>query len=382
MRLLFVSHSFPPKGSTLEDNLGGMQRVATELFEALETNDDVELSSFLLHSSWKRTHINTPPFLMRAWKGIQKEVKQGEVDVVLFSSMVTASLTVPLGKTLQKHGVKTAAIVHGQDVTTPFGPYQRFVPRVFDALDAVLPVSVATGDQCLERGLPKEKLHVVPNGINLSRFAPLEERSIMRKAMLDALDNPDSPLPENALLLCSVGRHVNRKGFAWFVENVMPLLPETVHYWLAGDGPESETIQAAAEANETAHRVRLLGRISDEELEHLYRGADLFMMPNIPVPGTMEGFGVVMLEAGLCGLPSIAARIEGIKDVITEGVNGHFIETGDADGFAERVAYYAQHRAELSAFSKQAAHHVTNTFSWQAVAQHYVDTLEGLLASG
>ncbi len=52
----------------------------------------------------------------------------------------------------------------------------------------------------------------------------------------------------------------------------------------------------------------MLGRVSEEALGSLYRGADLFVMPNVPVPGDIEGFGVVMLEAGLCGLPRARPR--------------------------------------------------------------------------
>ena len=50
------------------------------------------------------------------------------------------------------------------------------------------------------------------------------------------------------------------------------------------------------------HRsVRMLGKVAEEMLGRLYRGADLFVMPNIPSRATSEGFGVVMLEAGMCG---------------------------------------------------------------------------------
>ncbi len=286
-----------------------MQRVATELHEALLENHDVQVRTQVLRSSWERTHLKTPFFLFNSAREIRYLIKQDKIDLILFSSMVTASLAVLLKKTLSKSRVKTAAIVHGQDVTTPFGPYQRFVPKVFHALQAVLPVSRATGEQCTQRGLPENKLFVVPNGVKLSRFEALANASTMRKALLAAVGDATHPLPDNALLLCSVGRQVKRKGFAWFIQHVMPRLPDNVHYWLAGDGPETDDILKTATENKVAHRVRLLGRITDEHLALLYRGADLFMMPNIPVPGTMEGFGVVMLEAGMGGLPVIAAKL-------------------------------------------------------------------------
>lgn len=354
-----------------------MQRVATELYQALIENPNVQVKPVVLRSTWEQTHIKTPLFLVRSRLEIKRQIENKAIDVVLFSSMVTASLTVLLKNKLKEAGIKTAAIVHGQDVTTPFGPYQRFVPKVFEAIDAILPVSRATGAQCLERGLPESKLHVVPNGVDLSRFAPLASANQMRSALMDAVAG-DAPLPDDALLLCSVGRQVKRKGFVWFIDNVMPRLPENVHYWLAGDGPETEKIRETAAKHNLTNRVKLLGRVSDEHLSLLYRGADLFMMPNVPVHGTMEGFGVVMLEAGMGGLPVIASRLEGIQDVITEGANGHYVESGDTEGFVNAILPYYQAKEKLASASERAYDHTRNTFGWEAVGQQYLDVLASI----
>ncbi len=375
MRLLFVSHSFPPADRPLS-NVGGMQRVATELHNALDHHPEVALSSLLLRSSWRWTHLKSPLFFAKVWWEIARRTERQEIDAVLFSSMVTATLALPLRKKLEEHGVFTAAIAHGRDVTLPSLPYQRLVPYVFAALDAVLPVSRATGEACLERGLPERKLQVVPNGIQLDRFEGSGALRRMRQALSKALGEP---LPEEGLVLCSVGRQVERKGFAWFVDEVMPLLPEDVHYLLAGEGPEAENIAAAIQRQGLEGRVRLLGRVSDEMLETLYRGADLFVMPNRPVPGDMEGFGVVMLEAGLCGLPAVAAGIEGIQDVISEGRNGHLVESGDAWGFSEAITAYHHNPQALRAASQRAARYVEDTFSWKAVAESYVQAMRALV---
>ena len=362
-----------------------MQRVAMELDaairrlpstqEALSSKGEptVEYDAIVLTASWKWVHLLAVAFLIRTYFELAMLIRRREVDVILFSSMVTAALAVPLRRSLRKNRVKTAAIVHGQDVTKPVRPYQLFVPKVFAALDMVLPVSGPTGEACVERGLAPEKVAVVHNGVKLDRFAPCQWPAGSRSA------HPfRSSLAPNVLLLASVGRQVKRKGFAWFIENVMPKLPDHVHYWLGGDGPEQANIQAAIENNSLQDRVRLLGRMGDAELTQLYQCADVFVMPNIPIPGDMEGFGIVMLEAAMNGLPAVAARLEGIREVITPGKNGYFVETGDVAGYVSRLNSLDSDREALNELSVSSNAHVSSTFGWDAVAQKYINLLHSL----
>jgi phosphatidylinositol alpha-1,6-mannosyltransferase len=361
------------------DNVGGMQRVSLKLNEVLhERPASPHVESVLLRSSWKWTPYKVPFFLGKAAWRIVQAVRTRKADVVLFSSMVTAALAVPLRGFLDRHNVKVAAITHGLDVTLSMPVYQWFVPKVFSALDAVLPVSRATGAACVERGMPESQVHVVPNGIDLDRYAPPGPKPKMRSMLKNALGSKATPLPDDALLLCSVGRQVERKGSAWFVEHVMPTLPENVHYWIAGDGPQSDAIQRAIDRNDLNSRVQRLGRISNPDLARLYCGADLFVMPNIPVEGDMEGFGVVMLEAGQCGCPSIAAKLEGIQDVITEGENGHLVESENPAAFRDAIMQYNHAPERLRRASERAVRHTKANFGWGAVAEQYVEVLRRL----
>ena len=371
LRVLYVSHALPPTDQPLA-SVGGMQRVSEELNAALSAHPDVQLSTLLLRAPWKEVHRRVIPFLVRLWRDIPRVVEREQIDVVLFYSTVTAALAVPLRRRLRALGARTAVIPNGLDVTTPFPPYQWFVPRLFAAMDRVLPISRATGEECLARGAAPARVQVVPCGVDVSRFPPVGDRAATRRALLEGLG---LALPDDALLLCSVGRHVRRKGFAWFVDRVMPRLPPDVHYLLAGEGPMTPEIRSAVERNGVGDRVHLLGRIPEEELVRLYRGADLFVMPNVPVPGDMEGFGVVMLEAGLCGLPVLAARLEGIQDVVAEGRNGHLLPAEDVGAFVEAVLRYRSDRAALAALSETSARYVRETFSWRAVAERYVEVL-------
>jgi phosphatidylinositol alpha-1,6-mannosyltransferase len=212
----------------------------------------------------------------------------------------------------------------------------------------------------------------VPNAVDLDRFQGVPA-SPGEAAQVNIAGAP--PLRDDTFLLVTVGRQVRRKGFAWFIENVMPKLPDRVIFWLAGDGPERENIEAAIERSGLRQRVRCLGKISEEELVELYRRGKLFVMPNIVVPGDMEGFGIVMLEAGACGLPTLAADLEGIRDVVEEGVNGWFAPSEDAGAFIARVESLLDDPDGLREASERTMEYVTSTFRWDSTAERYLDAL-------
>ena len=378
LKVLFVSHTFPPADRPLA-NVGGMQRVAVDLHGALAHHPEVAVRDVVLRSSWRWIYMRTPPYLLRAYRAIENAARSGAVDVVLFSSMIPATLAAPLRSLLNESGVATLAIAHGQDVTWPFAPYQHVLQSAFEALDGVVAVSRATGEQCLARGLPPSRLHVLPNGIREDRFrgaqSPRVGDEFGRRELLRALGSPPDG---DSFLLCSVGRQVERKGFSWFVDAVMPELPDSIHYWLAGSGPEESNIRGAAARRGLEERVRLLGAVPDEHLHSLYCGSDLFIMPNVPVPGTMEGFGVVMLEAGLCGLPTIASRLEGIQDVISEEENGHLVRSGHAGDFRDAILSYYTDPRKLDA-ARIRASEKTRQFRWPVIADCYVRLMEQLV---
>ena len=378
LRILYVSHSFPLPGDPLS-NVGGMQRVATGLHAALAAHPEVRLSSLLLETSWKATPRRMPGYMAGLLRRIPRVVESEGIEVVLFSSMVTASTVSVLRGAIARRGALTAAIPVGRDVTVPTPGYQWFVPKVLGALDLVLPISRATAQECLQRGAAPEKVHVVPCGVDSELFGAPRDRAAARAELLRAVGESAATIPESALLLCSVGRHQERKGFQWFVDQVMPRLPADVFYLVSGEGPMTPAIQAAVDRHGLGGRVRLLGKVPEDVLLKMYRGGDLFVMPNIHVPGDIEGFGVVMLEAGLCGLPVLAADLEGISDVVREGENGHLLPSQGAGAFADAVLRYRGRRDLLDAFSHAAARHTARTFSWAAVADQYLGILRDAL---
>ena len=363
MRVLFVSHTFPLEGEPLS-NIGGMQRLAMDQERALAALPHVELTSLVLRSASRWTEVRTVPFLMGLLARIPRIVRERRIELVLFSSMVTAGVA-PLLRRRLPPGVELAATPVGRDVTLPNPLHQRLVPRIFRALDRVMPISRATADECLARGVAPEKLRIVPCGVDIGRFPAVEDHRAARMELVEMLGRDGvAPPPDGALLLCSVGRHQERKGFHWFVEEVVPRLPENGVSLLGGSGPMTPRILSTVAERGLDARARVLGRVSEEMLGALFRGSDLFVMPNVRVSGDIEGFGVVMLEAGLCGLPVLAADLEGIRDVVREGENGVLLPSGDVAAFVQAVEA-ALAPAQRAAAARRARDSVQRRFSWE-----------------
>ena len=82
--------------------------------------------------------------------------------------------------------------------------------------------------------------------------------------------------------------------------------------------------------------------------------------------------GPVKPEAGTCGLPTVASRLEGICDVVADGHNGRLVESGDAAAFAGAIEACAADPDGLRQASAGTRRYVQR-FGWEAIARRYVD---------
>lgn len=362
MRIAFVSHSFPPAQDALS-NVGGMQRVAVDLCEALAALPGVHVHPIVLRTSWAQTGWRTPLFLGKLAMGLPRVLARERIDVVLFSSMVTATLAPVLRMRMGARTPTLAAIVHGLDLTTRNAAWQTLVRRGLPALDALFPVSRATADAAQIRGMPRDRITVHPNGVDPARFS----RSTEVAPLPTALQSADA-------LLLGVGRQVPRKGFLWLVREVMPKLPEGIHLVLAGDGPEHTALRESLNTLSLDNRVHLLGMVDESVLHALYSTADLFVMPNRPVEGDMEGFGVVMLEAASHGTTVVAASLEGILDVLGDG-GGVLLPSGDVDRWVHAITTLLAQDDDARKGRQREALALSERFRWPAIAERVVESL-------
>jgi phosphatidyl-myo-inositol dimannoside synthase len=349
-----------------------MQRVSMQLAEELEKVEDVNLFQLTNETSWRFIGLKSFWFLFKTFLTLPRLIREQNIDIVLFSSMVTGSLAWFIRMRVK---VPMISITHGHDVTFSPSIYQWLVKRVFGALDGVISVSSATKEQCLIRGLPPDKGVVLPNG-----FVPGQiENEYDKKESRQYLNEHFDLQLNGEHLLLTVGRLIKRKGHSWFISEVLPKIKSPVVYMIIGDGPEGTSIQSAINQSTSGRRILNVGRQPDEVLKRAYSAASLFVMPNIQVPGDMEGFGVVLLEANVANTPAVASDLEGIRDVIKQGVNGYRIPAMDSDAFAGKIDVILEN--ELSSLSQSCRKYVYDTFRWDTVAQRYVKYLQDVITS-
>lgn len=138
-----------------------------------------------------------------------------------------------------------------------------------------------------------------------------------------------APWPSDGPTVMFVGRHEERKGLAVLLQSVRALGPG-VSLWIAGEGPETASLRAAARGDD---RVEWLGPIGELEKLRRLRAADVFCAPSLHG----ESFGVVLLEALAAGAAVVASDLAGYRDVVRSGVDGLLVPPGDAAALASGI---------------------------------------------
>ncbi len=306
MRVLFISHAYPP-------TVGGVE------------NHNYELSAWLAKISETTTIANKkgkkflPIFMPYAL--IKSLLVLPKFDVILLGNGLLSHIGWILKIIYRKPVV---AVLHGLDLTFKNRFYQAFWVGFFiKRMDKLVAVGNETVRVAERKGIAPERLVFIPNGIDTEKYSGNFSRNDLERLLGEDLSGKK--------ILLTSGRLAKRKGVAWFVRNVLPKLDGNIIYVIAGDGNDKDNVKVAISESKMDNRTRMLGYVTDKERDLLFHTCDIFIQPNIKIHGDMEGFGISVIEAAYCGIPVIAAILEGLQDAIFDGRNGFLVEPEDAD---------------------------------------------------
>lgn len=189
--------------------------------------------------------------------------------------------------------------------------------------------SSSVRDYFVSLGVPQEKIEVLHNPIDVSKYA--------RDDRVRQEVRASHKVADSVKIVLAAGRFVDWKGFDVLIKGYDRYLSEHEEdadkslFWLIGDGEEKEKLTNLAANARFSDRIKIFPFAKD--VRPYMWAADLFVLPS----KTPEPFGIVLLEAMACGLPAIATNAGGPLDIIEEGVSGWFAEPGDYASIAESL---------------------------------------------
>lgn len=337
-RAMIVTRNLPPL-------VGGMERLVWHIALALRESQTVHV----VGPSKCRQHL--PPevatkeipirpmasFLLGAAIQSFTFALKTRPNLVLAGSGLTAPIAWFAARLA---GASSVVYLHGLDIEVEHPVYRLLWRPFFRHFDRVLVNSGYTRSLALKAGIPADRIEILHPGVTLPDLFVAQTDGSQFRSQFNLGLGP--------LMLC-VGRINTRKGLSVFIRHILPLIVAVVpsaQLVVIGDEPtnalkhtpgEWEKVKQALEESGLVESVHFLGSQDDGTLSKAFMAANALVFPVQEVPGDIEGFGMVAIEAAAHNLPTVAFAVGGVPDAIKDGVSGNLIPAGNNVDFAQAV---------------------------------------------
>jgi glycosyltransferase involved in cell wall biosynthesis len=256
--------------------------------------------------------------------------------------------------------------VHGTEINETQTPAKRLAIRcagVFGTRTTIAANSGFTRELFRQRfAIDPGRVHAIPLGVSDYWFGERASRGGVRAAHGIAADR---------IVMITVARLTRRKGHLLALAALAalpPALRDRMTWLIVGpDGESDYVLDLRGAAASLDCDVRFLGRLPDSQIRDLYGASDFFCLTGLPESsGRVEGFGLVYLEAGAAGLPSLATDIGGVGDAVAGGRTGLLVPPRP-DEVTEALIRLASDVATRSALADGAVAH-SRELSWKRCA--------------
>ncbi|QDU28317.1 Putative glycosyltransferase EpsF [Anatilimnocola aggregata] len=276
-----------------------------------------------------------------------RELRPAIVQSFLFHANVVSALAGRLAGT---------KVVAGVRVADPSRSRQRLERWLSPLIAKFVCVSQSVADFCEQSaGIAREKLQVIPNGVDVDRFANAT-----------SADRTTLGMPADRRLMIAIGRLEKQKGHDWLLPILARVFSELPAHdlLLVGDGTERTRLEQQAVQLGIRQRVHFLGRRTD--VPELLRAAELMVLSS-----RWEGMPNVLLEAMAAGLPVVTTRVEGADEILGPLAARQCVAKGDSPSFERAVLALACEPELAAALGRANQSRVTARFSLAVMTQAY-----------
>jgi len=220
----------------------------------------------------------------------------------------------------------------------------------------------------VNRFVPRGRIHLIPNGVDIRLFAPRPARSAAAQRHVgDAA--PPSIRPGAATTLLFVGRLVRQKNLFRLLEAASALARRhALRLQIIGDGPLKHEL--ATMATQQGLDCTFEGTVPHKRLPDYMNQADLFVLPSL-----LEGHPKALIEAMSCGLPCVVSACEGNREMVEDGRTGLLFEATDTGQMVSQLERAIQNRAFARELGRAARKQVVRSYDLERLLRMEVDVL-------
>jgi phosphatidylinositol alpha-1,6-mannosyltransferase len=358
--IIISTQNFPPAAGGIQNymyelalalhNLGQTVRVICDApTEADQTQFDTALPFAI-------ERVGGPKILRRYLKAkrIQKLLKGPTDSLLICDSWKSLELVAASNNTV------IACIAHGMEFPEQSSAKKRQrIAKTLSRAQLVLANSRFTADRLKPYLTDSDTLQILHPGVNSPCQATAKD-----------IETAAAWTGDHHPVMVTIGRLEERKGQDKII-NILPRLladfPDLI-YLIAGSGPLKEQLSRQAVALGVEKKLHFCGRVSDGERAALLNKTTLFAMPCRIEGKSVEGFGIVYLEAAMFGVPSLAGRAGGASDAVVDGETGLLCKGDDENDVYLSIKKMLNDQNSLQNMGKKAQRRAKNEFQWEQIA--------------
>ena len=231
----------------------------------------------------------------------------------------------------------------------------------------IVAVSDLTMKKALDEGIKAEKITVIPNGI-----MPVDLNMVNKANVRQEVGSG-----EKDVVLLSVGRLVYQKAHEYLVAAMPTVLKEmpNVKVGICGDGVLRADLEKHIQSLGLSNEVKLLGMQAN--VTKYLAAADVFVLPS-----RWEGLPIALLEAMSAGLPVIATRVEGVDEVVEQGVHGLLVQPESAEGLAKAILQLSRDDEARRRMGNASNLRILERYTVDRMCERYLKLFEQSLGEG
>jgi len=388
MRLLILSSEFKPGpggiGTHAYELAWNLVKRGWEIWVITPQDyvSDEEVQAFNSHQPFKIVRLLRPSSWALAkafyrWRVVERYIQQWQPDVLMATGL--ASVWLMAAMTFW-HNLPWVAIGHGKEFGIPQRWSQWLTRWAYGRARGVVCVSQYSRQRMLNMGIRPHYQKVIYNGASTDLYYQLPIETIA--------DWREQHQLTGKRLLLSVGSITERKGYDIVIRSMPMILMQgyDVHYLIAGIPLRSEDpaweagLKRLAFDLGVADRVHFLGRVPDAELVKWYNACDIAVLTSRhSFDGDFEGYGIVIVEAALCGKTAVVSSNGGLAEAVLHGETGLCVPEKDPEATGKAILSLLSDPLYFATLKSRAQKRASEEQSWASRTSEYVKFIQELL---